>query len=507
MNIPGIRVNQWLPEWDAVPVDAARFQSSPPKHFYVTSIRASHLRALADVHQRDASSGGPRADDTSVQRTLEEDRTAEISRYIKVGFPLSSLGKRNLPDEERKALRKPGWLPTAIIANVINPGETRRGEMLSEVDTIRVVDDSAGAALIEYPPSWADNKWQPTGTHPLEIIDGQHRLSAFTEADDDFELPIVLFTGLDFSWQAYLFWTVNIKPKRINASLAFDLYPLLREQDWLEAGESLTVYRETRAQELVEALWSDSRSAWYDRINMLGQTGMKDKRPVTQAAFVRSLTNSFVRTFKGNKGLGGLFGGAADNSGLNWPRGQQSAFLIWAWSSLAIAILKNHEAEWSVALRGDSASPPVLLESDNSRFDPAFSGTESLLAADMGVRGFHMVLNDLCYLGKEDLGLTFWRVSEQIDVSSDEQADRALEDLSHNLIGNFLERLAVELSNFDWRNSKAKSLSGQEKESKQALRGSGGYNVLRGRILEFLQNSQDEQIAALARRAREIHNG
>jgi hypothetical protein len=48
---------------------------------------------------------------------------------------------------------------------------------------------------------------------------------------------LVAFHGLDLSWQAYLFWTINIKPKRINPSLAFDLYPLLRSENWLDKAE------------------------------------------------------------------------------------------------------------------------------------------------------------------------------------------------------------------------------------------------------------------------------
>jgi hypothetical protein len=70
--------------------------------------------------------------------------------------------------------------------------------------------------------------------------------------------------------QAYLFWTINIKPKKINPSLAFDLYPLLREQIWLESGETVHVYRESRAQELTEALWATPMSPWHRRINILG---------------------------------------------------------------------------------------------------------------------------------------------------------------------------------------------------------------------------------------------
>ena len=68
-----------------------------------------------------------------------------------------------------------------------------------------------------------------------------------------FEVPVVAFRDLDVSWQAYLFYSVNVSPKRINRSLAFDLYPLLRTEDWLDQAEDTIVYRESRAQELTES--------------------------------------------------------------------------------------------------------------------------------------------------------------------------------------------------------------------------------------------------------------
>jgi hypothetical protein len=506
-GIPGIRVQQWLPEWDEVPTDPEKFQSPPPREFYITSIRASQLRALSDVHQRDATRGRPRADDTSIQRTLEEDRTAEIRRYIRMGYPLSSLGKRGMGDEERRSLLKPGWLPSAIIANVVPAGHARGQKTLAAKDAIIIHRGDSAAAEIALPDSWTDSGWHPEGAYPLEIIDGQHRLSAFDpDGDDDFELPVVVFDGLDFSWQAYLFWTVNIKPKRINASLAFDLYPLLRDQDWLEAGESLNVYRETRAQELVEALWGDPRSVWYDRINMLGQAGMKAQRPVTQAAFVRSLTSSFVRPFRGYRGFGGLFGGAANNSGFNWPRGQQSAFLISAWNALANAIHENDDVDWAAALRGADVDG-VLFESDDPRTDPAFVGEGTLLASDQGVRGFHLVLNDLTYLGQYELDLSGWTIEDDLVATPEEQFDQSFADLETNAVGEYLVRLSKELATFDWRNARAKGLSSQERELKMALRGAGGYNILRERVFGHLTKSADTQIAKLASTALELRNG
>jgi DGQHR domain-containing protein len=507
-NIPGIRVKQWLPEWGRVPTDPEKFQSPPPREFYVTSVPASQLRALSDVHQRAASVDTPREQETAVQRTLEVDRTIEIRKYIRNGYPLSSLGSRRMSEVERDQLRKPGWLPTAIIANIVPAGDTRGNNALDASDAMSVTTSGGAHVSIELPLTWAEDAWKPAGAYPLEIIDGQHRLSAFdADGEDDFELPVVLFVGLDFSWQAYLFWTVNIKPKRINASLAFDLYPLLREQDWLDAGEALNVYRETRGQELVEALWGNPESVWYDRVNMLGQTGMKAQRPVSQAAFVRSLTTTMVRPFRGNKGFGGLFGGSQSNSGFNWPRAQQSAFLLTAWNELAKAIHENDDADWAIALRGTEHGEPALWRAEDARSDPAFIGAGSLLASDQGVRGFHMVLNDLAYLAQESLDLRSWRVEDGLEASVDRQFAEAMRTLQLNHVGDFLHRLGAELASFDWRNSRAVGLTKEQKEERQALRGSGGYNVLRTRLFRHLMNSTDAQLAALAQAALEQHNG
>jgi hypothetical protein len=169
------------------------------------------------------------------------------------------------------------------------------------------VDRDTAELLLPY-QDWT-SAWEADGTPPFEVIDGQHRLWAFDPEDASaasFELPVVAFHGLDISWQAYLFWTINIKPKRINPSLAFDLYPLLRAEDWLERAEEHVVYRDTRSQELTEALWSFPESPWYDGINMLGERKVKG---VTQSAWIRALTSSFVRPWDGRRGrTGGLFG-------------------------------------------------------------------------------------------------------------------------------------------------------------------------------------------------------
>ena len=174
--------------------------------------------------------------------------------------------------------------------------------------------------------------------------------------------------------------------------MAYDLYPLLRTADWLEHVEGPMTYRETRAQELTEALWSHSESPWRLRIGMLG----RERGKVTQAAFVRSLTLSFVRGWSSSRrtGIGGFFGSEQSEERtdvLRWTRAQQAAYLIALWSELENAIRTSNE-EWAEQLRNVTSH-----EESMSRDDPAFAGRYSMLATDQGVRGFLQVCNDMSY--------------------------------------------------------------------------------------------------------------
>jgi DNA-sulfur modification-associated len=267
-HVPALKVHQWLSGWDKIPFSPKHHRAKPPPHFYLFSLSAQELRSLCGIARRQASGVRPRAADLGIQRQHDPERSEEISRFVEFGYPWSTLSDAKRKTAEFHDLRKPGWLPTAIVINILHKSDERPGGKVSEDDLITVHDDK-GLCTITLPYSNWTKTWRPSAVPPLEVIDGQHRLWAFEEefGAAAFEVPVVAFSGLDLSWQAYLFWTINIKPKRINASLAFDLYPLLRAEDWLDRAEGHPIYRETRSQELTEALWSHPDSPWYDRIN------------------------------------------------------------------------------------------------------------------------------------------------------------------------------------------------------------------------------------------------
>jgi len=501
-QVPVLTVNQWLPGWNKIDFDAADHRAKPAQFFYLFSLPARELRSLSGIVRRVAKDAAPRTDDLGIQRQHDPERSEEITRFVEYGYPWSTLSKAKRESADFNDLRKPGWLPTAIVLNVLVKGSERNGTAVAEADLATIVEVD-GQPRLQLPyEKWAAD-WLPSGLPPFEVIDGQHRLWAFEGASqlENFELPVVAFVGLDISWQAYLFWTINIKPKRINSSLAFDLYPLLRNEDWLDRAEGHSIYRETRAQELTEIMWSYPASAWYDRINMLGE---RQNRWVSQSAWIKSLTATFVRPWDARpSATGGLYGGRSKKQGevLGWSRAQQAAFLIFAWNGLKTSVAESH-ADWAVDLRnppkvGDEkpARPEDLKAAD----DLAFYGPFSLICTDQGVRGFLQVLNDLCYQRASHLKLNKWAPDERSSPNLVGAVQTSLETLSSQEFTPFLAAIGTALASFDWRTSAAPGLEEATRRAKLVFRGSGGYKELRTQLLEHLAAGEGEVAEAAQR--------
>jgi DGQHR domain-containing protein len=499
-KVPALIVHQWLEEWDEVNFAVPDFRRKPEPRFYIFSLPAHKLRRLSGIYPRQTDK--PRAKDTAIQRAHDPKRSAEITRFVHGGFPWADLSDKQKQSDEFRDLRMPGWLPTAIIANIL-PTDAQKGSVcINKEDAIeiRLLDELTAELIL--PEGLNNNDWQPD-VPPIEIIDGQHRLRAFDDQkalSGSYDLPVVGFFNLDVTWQAYLFYTINIKPKKINASLAFDLYPILRIQDWLERSPlGPAIYRETRAQELTEVLWSHPESPWHNRINMLGERGGSS---VSQAAFIRSLMASYVKKMEG-KGvsIGGLFGAELhrDQSDvLRWTRPQQAGFLILVWQTLANAIASSKE-RWAESLRqipGDVQN----RDSNEGVSDLAFIGKYSLLATDQGVRGIMQVTNDMCYVGADKLELEKWEWEEALeeDTISVASVAQALRELREHPAVPFLESIVREVSKFDWRTSSTPGLTEPERQAQLVFRGSSGYKEIRRQLLQRLTESKDVSTHSIA---------
>lgn len=479
-RVHSIKVHQWLPEWEEVKYDPSQYRSRPPEDFYLFSLPASELRSLSGIFRRDAKSGLARAHDLGIQRRHDSERSEEIREYVSHGFPWSALSNQRRQSGEFDDLKKPGWLPTAIVVNVLKRGESRRGESVHQKDLITIEGSAEATAEILLPVGFGDATWEPSGLPPIEVIDGQHRLWAFGEDGfaDRFSLPVVAFYGLDISWQAYLFYTINIKPTKINTSLAFDLYPLLRTEEWLERFDGHPVYRETRAQEITEAMWSYPESPWRDRIDMLGGRG---NRMVTQAAWIRNLLATFVKAYESRRvPIGGLFGAPLGEHRpvLGWSRAQQSAFIVLVWQELREAV-ENSSEEWATDLREEDSAAP-------SGEDAAFSGRYTLLNTDQGVRGVLAIFNDLCYYAAEQLRLDQLVSTEVGDGTSEGAISDAIDRFRSTDIVSFIRGIAVSLASYDWRTSATPGLSERTRSEKARFRGGTGYRELRSDLLQHV---------------------
>lgn len=497
-TLPALKVKQWLSDWDEINYSPDTKRRKPDPYFFIFSIPAAELRKLCGIHRRTADLNVDRDDNLGIQRQHDEERSEEISRFVKFGFPWSTISEAKRSTDEYDDLRKPGWLPTSVVINIIPPGEKRFGSEVDPDDGVSVIEsDGAFKVLMPYADEASD--WSPARLPPFEVIDGQHRLFAFgDDADLDFELPVVAFVGLDISWQAYLFYTINIKPKKINPSLAYDLYPLLRTEDWLDKAEGHAVYRETRSQELTESLWSHPQSPWRDRINMLGERGVAG---ATQSAWINSLMASFVKPWKSRgSNTGGLFGSnlPGDNDVLGWSRAQQAAFLICAWNSF-IEQVKSCPDDWAKDLRGeDDPLKDVMEDLIGNTDELPFYGKHSLINSDQGVRGFLYILNDIFFMSSIKWNLRSWQASENAGAGDENAVSEAIVSLKRTDIPKLISRLTVALVTFDWRASSAPNLNDKERRSKLAFRGSGGYKELRVQLHEHLANSSDVEIASIS---------
>lgn len=484
-KIPALKVRQWLADWEEVEWSEDEHRTKPKDCFYQFSISANDLKALSGIYARTTKDREHGPEDLGIQRRHEIDRSDEIARFVKYGYPLSTLSEAKRKSGKFNDLRKPGWLPTAIVVNILKIDDERLGQKVAEKDLVEIEDGKNGSATVRLPEGFTGINWEYTTLPPIEVIDGQHRLWAFgkSELDGEFQLPVVAFVGLDISWQAYLFYTINIKPKKINASLAFDLYPLLRTEDWLEKFEGHVIYRETRAQELVDLLWSHPNSPWHKRINMLGEPGYRG-RMVSQSAWIRSLLATFIKRWKGQRvQIGGLFGApvGTHKQTLPWSRVEQAAFIIVIGQYLRDAIAECSE-EWAVSLRRLKDSAPLIQDQDM-----AFYGPNSLLNQDQGIRAILHITNDLCYIKCDYLELGSWGGDGGLDDSDEDRVKAAIRSLKNQQeISEFLRSICKAIATYDWRASGTPGLTDEESMLKAAFRGSGGYKELRRHLLRHL---------------------
>ena len=73
-------------------------------------------------------------------------------------------------------LRKPGWLPTAIVVNILTGGQGKVGADVAPKDLLKVVETGSDTVKIDFQEESFDRSaWQPEKSHPIQVIDGRHK--------------------------------------------------------------------------------------------------------------------------------------------------------------------------------------------------------------------------------------------------------------------------------------------------------------------------------------------
>src|SRR5256885_1345867 len=124
-SIPALKVQQWLRAWSDVKFSDRGHRREPEHHFYLFTLKASELKALSGIQRRTATSARIRTKSLGIQRRHDEKRSANISEFVRYGYPWSELSQERRESPDFHDLRKPGWLPTAVVVNILSPKDRR----------------------------------------------------------------------------------------------------------------------------------------------------------------------------------------------------------------------------------------------------------------------------------------------------------------------------------------------------------------------------------------------
>ncbi len=186
----------------------------PLAKFYVAALPAELLLqvAFSDVMNVTMKSGGIGYDPEGTQRLAQPRRLAQIAKYID---------------------RTDAAFPNSIIL----AANFREDGLIEDEDPSIFDDDPTNVSALAH----VDRRWSvtaagdgcltltiPTADKLAAIIDGQHRLFAFAEVEEQkrlqMELLCSIYLDLPKPYQAQLFATINSTQKPVDKSLTYELF-------------------------------------------------------------------------------------------------------------------------------------------------------------------------------------------------------------------------------------------------------------------------------------------
>lgn len=121
----------------------------------------------------------------------------------------------------------------------------------------------------------------PFKDNVAKVLDGQHRIAGlehFTKGDNEFQINVTIFIGMELEDQAIVFATINKTQTKVNKSLVADLFAFAEKRS-----------PQKTAHNIVRALNEKGGSPFYEKIKILGTANDKEKETITQATFSEAL--------------------------------------------------------------------------------------------------------------------------------------------------------------------------------------------------------------------------
>ena len=216
----------------------------------------------------------------------------EPERLLKLGYVLHrSKSIRVLPTYQRlikkprlSAIRKfinnGGYFPNSVVVNIETLGKSLRFD--------------AAANAIEGAKAKAGVLHLPARYRSIYVIDGQHRLYAYSDSDfgGTNSIPVVAFVDLERDDQLRLFMEINENQKAVSKNLKHTL-----DADLKWDSKNLHDRAEGIKKQLAQELGEDVSSPLYNRV-LVGEDQRTDVKVITLEAILRGLNQTpFVGKF------------------------------------------------------------------------------------------------------------------------------------------------------------------------------------------------------------------
>jgi DGQHR domain-containing protein len=217
----------------------------PLGEFYIASIPAKRLVEITDF---------------DVRRVLIEER--DVERYLGIQRPLNP---KRVKDISFYVTTADACFPTGIIIAI--------------PERCVKLDDDPGEMTISNYIDEENDENSVLYRNIARVLDGQHRLAGLDNFDGDFDLNVCIFIDADIADQANIFSTVNLAQTKVNKSLAYDLYDLMKTRSPQRTCHNIAV-----------TLDREEGSPFYKMIKRLGcTTPGRSGETLTQATFIEPL--------------------------------------------------------------------------------------------------------------------------------------------------------------------------------------------------------------------------